>query len=298
MKKNNFTVDAVDLNFELEAIKKLEDNGVVIITNLLKKNIVDEILFDAQKVLNKPSSRGSFGYIAKDPFKKMYDGFLFSKHIVNAVAHPKIISIIESYLQGNVVMNECMLKNDLGSNLTYFPYHRHTGQDLINITNNKFGCGVIYYLHDTSEGAFCYVPGSHKTLIKNEISELHQDPEKDQIMKSLCRMDGLKGSLVIFNEAGWHGPEQPVRTPRTVVLSGYQLKDLSENKTRTEIPILISNIQSMSNIQKNAVGFSSGSRSLYRDYHMRKSHISTIDKLYHLSVEGIYKLARWKQKLK
>ena len=54
----------------------------------------------------------------------------------------------------------------------------------------------------------------------------------------------------------------------------------------------------MNDIQKNAVGFSSGSRSLYKDYHMRKGHISTIDKLYQLSVEGIYKLARWKQKLR
>ena len=137
------------------------------ITNLIDQSIVDEICKDADEVLSQPSTRGSFGYISKDPHKRMYDGFLFSKNIINTVSNPKIISLIELYLQQEVVMTECFLKKDLGTNISYFPYHRHTGNDL-NIdddvtkhTNNKFGCGVIFYLHNTSDGAFCYVPGSH-----------------------------------------------------------------------------------------------------------------------------------------
>ena len=80
-----------------------------------------------------------------------------------------------------------------------------------------------------------------KVLINNN-DLLDHDPDKIQLTKDLCRFDGPKGSLVIFNEAGWHGPELPVNAPRTVVISGYQSKSLSENKTRTEIPILISNL--------------------------------------------------------
>lgn len=298
MLNSDYIVDAEVPDFEMEAIQKLENDGVVVITNLLDKNIVEEIFLDAKEILNKPSNRGSYGYITKDAYKRMYDGFLFSKHTVNTVSHPKIISIIEGYLQEKIVMTECMLKHDLGSDSVYFPYHRHTGSDLVNVSGNKFGCGVIYYLHDTSEGAFCYLPGSHKLPIDNKINLVIQDSKKNQIIENLCRMDGPKGSLVIFNEAGWHGPEQPISKPRTVVLSGYQSKSFSENKTRTEIPILTSNIQSLSDIQKEALGFSSGSRARYMDYHMRNANTSTIDKLHQFMVEGLFRLIRWKQRLK
>jgi hypothetical protein len=303
MKYNEYVVDAKDANFDKTVIQKLENDGVVVITNLLVKSLVEKISLDAEEVLKKPSTRGSFGYITKDIHKRMYDGFLFSKHTVNSVAHPKIISIIESYLQQNVVMTECFLKQDLGTGVNYFPYHRHTasdlntGSDVTKNTGNKYGCVVMLYLHDTADGAFCYVPGSHKLPINNN-DLLDHDPDKIQLTKDLCRFDGPKGSLVIFNEAGWHGPELPVNAPRTVVISGYQSKSLSENKTRTEIPILISSIQSLSEIQKKAIGFSSGSRTTYKNYHVRNGNVAWLDKTYHWSVERSFKIKRWKQKLK
>ena len=201
-------------------------------------------------------------------------------------------------------MTECFLKQDLGTNISYFPYHRHTGSDLNtndNITkhtNNKFGCGVMFYLHDTKDGAFCYAPGSHKTPINTKIYLLNQDSNKDRINKELRRIVGPKGSIVIFNEAGWHGPEQPVTTQRTVILSGYQSRIYSDNKTRTEIPILVSNIGSLSDLQKRAIGFSSGSRSNFKDYHMRNGKKTFLDKLFNFSTEGLFKLKRIKQAIK
>ena len=304
MKNFDETVDAHAADFEKKAITSLEENGVVVITSLVDQSIVDEICKDANEVLSQPSTRGSFGYISKDPHKRMYDGFLFSKNTINTVSNPKIISLIELYLQQEVVMTECFLKKDLGTNISYFPYHRHTGSDLntdddvTKRTNNKFGCGVIFYLHDTSDGAFCYAPGSHKTPMDTKIYLLNQDPNKDAINQKLRRIVGPKGSVVIFNEAGWHGPEQPVTTPRTVILSGYQSRIYSDNKTRTEIPILISNIHSLSAVQKRAIGFSSGSRSDFKDYHMRKGKLSSLDKLFNAGTEALFKLKRMKHAIK
>ena len=192
----------------------------------------------------------------------------------------------------------------MGTNISYFPYHRHTGSDL-NIddnvtkhTNNKFGCGVMFYLHDTNDGAFCYAPGSHKTPLDTNVYLLNQHPDKDKISQKLFRIVGPKGSIVIFNEAGWHGPEQPVNVQRTVILSGYQSRVYSENKTRTEIPILVSNIHSLSDIPKRAIGFSSGSRTDFKDYHMRNGKLSLLYKLFNFTTEGLFKLKRIKQAIK
>ena len=73
-------------------------------------------------------------------------------------------------------MNEVFLKNDLGYNANYFPYHKHTGTDVEGDVNKPFGCAALIYLHDTDEGSFCYSIGSHSLKInkKGEPSLLEQ----------------------------------------------------------------------------------------------------------------------------
>ena len=115
MKNFDHTLDANISNFEKKALSRLEEYGVIVITNLIEQSIVDDICKDANSVLNQPSTRGSFGFITKDPHKRMCDGFLFSKNTVNTVSNPKIISLIELYLQQEVVMTECFLKTGFGN---------------------------------------------------------------------------------------------------------------------------------------------------------------------------------------
>jgi len=295
---SEFAVSAKSSDFEENAVRRLEHDGVVVITDLFEEQIVRQIALDSERVMSTPSSRGSFGYIAKDPFKRLYDGFLFSEHTASTVAHLSIISIIEAYLQDNILMTECLLKRDLGTNLTYFPYHRHTGTDLVAATNNRFGCGVIYYIHDTEEGAFCYVPGSHKLPLDKDITLLSESLECEELSREIRRVEGNEGSVVIFNEAGWHGPEQPVTTPRTVILSGYQSKQSSGNKTRTEMPILISNIRELNSSQRDAIGFSSDSRAKYADYHIRRRSESLLERIHRYCVIGEHQLSKWKKRLR
>ena len=297
MKNIDLSVDVQNSDWEKKALRHLEETGVVVLSNVVKEDIVEKIILDADSVLSVPSIFGSYGYIQKDPFKKMFDGFLFSENVIDVIVHKKVIKLIKSYLNQDVLISECFLKHDLGTSNSYFPYHRHTGTDLDFPKGKKFGCGVMMYLHDTDIGAFCYVPASHKITINKKIYLLER--EKSKILsENLSRVVGKKGDIVIFNEAGYHGPEQPVSKSRTVVLSNYQAKEMSGNKMKTDIPVLMSSLGKLDSEQMEALGLGSGYRGRFNSYHMRKRKITLTDKIATGVISFSNRLSRLKNRIK
>ncbi|MEE2858887.1 MAG: hypothetical protein VX820_04135, partial [Candidatus Neomarinimicrobiota bacterium] len=89
------------------------------------------------------------------------------------------------------------------------------------------------------------------------------------LIKNLFRINGNLGDVILFDEKGFHGPEQPTKIPRKIILSGFQLKKYSNNMTRTAIPVIISDLKGLSEIQKSVMGVGSGTRGKYESYHLR-----------------------------
>lgn len=290
MKNLNSNIDTRDRDWLSSAIQKLNNDGVVVLRNLDNNSNIDTIISKANAVLKKPSILGSIGYFQKDNNKKIYDGLLLGKEVVEFVANKSVTNLIEKYIGDEVVLNEILLKNDLGNGTQYFPYHRHTGRDVNGPKNKPFGCGAILYLHDTDIGAFCYSLKSHLLNIEdNPESVLDKHIKRDEIKKNLYRINGKKGDLVIFDERGFHGPEQPVKTPRTALLYGFQSKTSTSNKSRTGIPIVISDMINLDSKQLKVIGVGGGTRAKYEDYHARKSVLKT--KNYRYSSKLINKLS-------
>ena len=251
----------------------LNKDGVVVLRGVSNINNINNINSKVKNVLSYPSILGSIGYDQKDVYKKTYDGFLLGKEVVDIVASENIIDIVEKYLNDSISITEIYLKKDLGYNKVYFPYHLHTGSELNINPINPYGCGAMLYLHDTNVGAFCYALGSHNISYKevNESSDglLSSSKYKLKHENNLYRINGKKGDVIIFDERGYHGPEQPVKESRTVLLYGYQSIKASKNSTRTEIPILINHLKGLSVRQLNTLGINSNARQKYEDYHMR-----------------------------
>lgn len=258
---NKFSV-----NFD-DCIKNLNDDGVAVLRNALNLEDINLINKKIQYILKNPSIAGSVGYSMKDPFKKTYDAFLIDKIVPSLVSNVIVLKLIKEYLKDDIIISEAFLKHDIGDNFEYFPYHRHTGQNNIN---KFFGCGIIIYLHDTDNGAFCYSIGSQKKNLDNEPEHIFKSKNKDDYIKNLRRINGKKGDIVIFDESGYHGPEQPTNSARTVIISGFRSKNIFQNKTKTEIPILNSSYNILNDNQKEALGMKSFSKIEYSDYHLRK----------------------------
>lgn len=269
--RTEYVIDVLTSDFLEKAKAHLQTEGFVVLRNAFSVDLLENVKQSVSKVLSQPALGGSIGYYMKDPHKKMYDALLVGRSAVRMIANEKIIETIQAYLGGEVLLTEAFLKNDLGTNEVYFPYHSHTGADL-NLNDNKlpFGCGTMIYLHDTNEGAFCYSPGTH-SLRSPHGSNPYEYPDamKNQILSNMKRVSGKAGDIVIFDESGFHGPEQPVQQPRTAFLFGYQLKSLSENRVRNPAPVVLTDLQGLTSTQLDALGMNSGSRNQYFDYHIR-----------------------------
>lgn len=270
MQINQYFIDINDDNAEQKSLDFLIENGYVIIRNLVNKKIIDRIYKNALKVLSSPNVLGSVGYYQKDPFKKLYDGFLLGHDVIKLVASNFILNLIERYVKGNILINEIFLKNDLGFDEVYFPYHRHTGIDVENShIKRPWGCGLMVYLHDTDEGAFCYSKGSHKLDIHENTSLISQHKNSEDLKKKLLRISGKSGDVIIFDETGFHGPEQPTSKERIALLSGYQLFEATNGKTRTQIPVLLSDLRDLTDRQLKCLGLGSKYRTPFENYHLR-----------------------------
>ncbi|MDG2397248.1 MAG: phytanoyl-CoA dioxygenase family protein [Flavobacteriaceae bacterium] len=272
-------IDVKSKDWQSKAINSLSQNGVVILRGIVSELVIDQINNKANKVLSNPSALGRIGFYQKDSYKKTYDGFLLGKEVVESVSDENALDVIEKYLKDKVILNEIFLKNDLGYNIQYFPYHSHTGSDVEGDVNKPFGCAALIYLHDTNEGAFCYALKSHHLKIERKKNNfLSKREDRKEIEKKMNKIIGKKGDYVIFDERGFHGPEQPVKTSRKVLLFGYQLKKYTNNRSRTGIPIVISDMENLTDRQLDAIGVGGGTRGLYEDYHLRAS--SDITKKY------------------
>ena len=138
--------------------------------------------------------------------------------------------------------------------------------------NKPFGCAAMIYLHDTDTGAFCYSIGSHKLNIskRGEPALISQSIKKKELLDNLHKIIGKAGDYIIFDERGYHGPEQPVKIPRTVILFGFQAITYTDNKSRTAIPVIISDLINLTKRQLKVAGLGGGTRASYSDYHLRK----------------------------
>ena len=291
MKSYSNFIDISDSSWLENSINLLKKDGIVVIRGITNINNIKIINNKAKKILAVPALLGSNGYSQKDLYKKTYDGLLLGKEVVEIVTNENILDIIEKYLNDSVILTEIFLKKDLGHNKIYFPYHMHKGTELNVNTKTPFGCGTMLYLHDTDIGAFCYALGSHNTNYNDANEEndglLSSSNNRSEIENNLYRIHGKKGDIIIFDERGYHGPEQPVKATRTVLLYGYQSVKASKNSTRTEIPIIINHLKGLSIRQLNSIGLNSSSRGNYEDYHLRSFNKRNTYKYMKLSLQII-----------
>jgi len=120
---------------------------------------------------------------------------------------------------------------------------------------NVIGIGGALYLHDTSDGAFFFCDGTHK-LMSPRGQDLRKYPkhERDDILARRVRCDGKKGDLVLFDDRGFHGPDQPSQTSRLVILLDYYRVATFGRTQVSPMPIWSTDLAKMNARQLRAAG--------------------------------------------
>ena len=256
-------------NNKERALDHLREHGFVVIRGVGSPEQIKYLDAATKDIISKPAIGGSIGFYMKDPYKKVYDALMFGRDCIDIVVDNRIIDIVESYTNDDCLLSEIFMKHDLGADEVYFPYHAHTGSDRVVNTEGPFGVGAIYYCHDTDEGAFCYSPGTHIMEFPHG-PDPHKYPKemKSAILSGMRRVAGRAGDIVLFDERGFHGPEQPTEMPRTVLIYGYQRKTTFGNTLRSPIPVLLNDLGHLSAKQLQVLGLGADSRKDLKSYHI------------------------------
>jgi hypothetical protein len=290
--EGEYIVSADDPLFMQKANQQLRDVGVVVLRGLASEADLDALGAKVTGLLKAPAICGSIGYYMKDPNKKLYDAFLLGKPVVDTLTNNKIIDVIEQYHGCDVVMTEVFLKHDLGNDKVYFPYHTHLGSDRDKLPNGELGCGAMMYLHDTDVGAFCYCPGTHHWNSPHGNSPETYPPEvQEQIRSGMRRVSGKRGDFVIFDGRGFHGPEQPVPTSRTVIITDYTpVQCIRNGELKTGVPVILTDLTGLDHRQLRVLGVGMKTAIPYEKYHIRRFSRSRVYRLFSFAIEKWFTL--------
>jgi len=267
---NKYLINAEDTELEIKANSLLKNEGIVQIRGLLNVKNIENINTKLKNIFNRPAIGGSIGYTQKDPHKKVYDALLLGQETVDIVLNNKLIMIAKKRFSGSPILSHAYIKKNLGFNDFFFPYHSHTGSDRDVILPGTYGLAMIAYLHNTDNGCFLYSPGTHKLKSPHGGNPyIYPDKIKKEIFDKKVRMIGEAGDVIIFDEAGFHGPENPCKEDRTTIMFEYQRSEDFGNKVRHPAPCLPHTLGSLNEDQLKTLGVGCDKRNEYEDFHLR-----------------------------
>ncbi|MEQ8284643.1 phytanoyl-CoA dioxygenase family protein [Thalassospira sp.] len=272
-----FDKNASDFSLDA-ALEQFKREGFVVLRNSFPAEQLIELQQQAELVMSRPALNGTRGYYWKHQ-KKVFDAFMLGRSAVHAILNEDIIHLSKRYLGSEINLVECFLKRDESSGEVYFPFHSdfHIGwkaKDIVGPLEQKdfdkpFATGAMVYLHDTVDGAFCYAKGTqHLPPVEQSTLACRTAEEQQLIMDNLVRVEGKAGDIAIFDDRGFHGPDQPYISDRTVLIYDFYSQNFFGDFVKAEMPIFVSDLGGLSELQKSALGFDASVAFEYDDYHV------------------------------
>ncbi|MEZ5813646.1 MAG: phytanoyl-CoA dioxygenase family protein [Alphaproteobacteria bacterium] len=266
--------DRIDTDVK-SGVEGLKENGITCLRGFPDADMLETLITKTNEMLKSPSVYGSQGYYQKDRHKKIYEAFLLGEETLSILLDDRILDIVEGYLGSKILIQEMIVKNDLGGNELYFPMHAHTGSYRTVKNQGPFSVGIMLYTHDTEQGAFCFSPGTHSWNFPHG-SDPYKYPEDMQkkIFDGMRLIAGKKGDIVLFDHRGFHGPQQPVTAPRTVFLGGFHNASDHGNKTKCPVAVYTTDLRVLNARQQEVLGIYSDGAIIPKE----KLHYNTFQK--------------------
>lgn len=278
---NDLVFDAKSSSYRLASvIDCLDVNGVVVLRNLFDPNYLDPFINKAEEYIRKPAIAGSFGYYKKDYPKRIVDPFTIENFPRLCLAE-KLIDIIESYMESTCTLSEAFIKFDRATSYNYFPLHTDFWPGIKKVTDQavtitetelqqKLAVGGALYLRDTTEGAFRYCLGTHKLMApKGSRLSKYTAAEQAEINKYNWRIEGRRGDLILFDDRGFHGPDQPSKHDRLVVLLDWFNDRVWGGATQnTPFRVFTSDLTHLTQNQLRVLGVGAKQQKPREQYHM------------------------------
>lgn len=288
----------------------LAGRGFVVLRNMFPAASLDHTVEAAAEFAHAPAIAGVPGYSKVDHPKKLFNPLLLGGKVIDILLNEEVIALIESYMDSECILVETNVKVDEAVDYTYFPLHadfsvgwRKSAKSAFSLTAEQLdepvGVGGAVYLHDTTEGAFCYCEGSHKLKAPRgpNLDDYPAD-ERQEIASRRVRVDGRRGDLVLFDDRGFHGPDQPSRARRTVILLDYYRVETFGRVQVSPMPVWSSDIGRLSPTQLRVLGAGADYMVSPMDYTGTRFKNNPLYPLVAKIIENAYLWQHFKQRLK
>lgn len=262
-----------DFAFSRESlIECVERRGFALVRNALPNRALDIFCRRARELMEVPSVAGAPGYHILDYARRTVNPCtLIGGCVLELLLEERMIDLVESILRGECVIGEASLKRTRGVAYEYLPLHRDVfvgwGTDARRLSADQLlspvAIGCLVYLHDTADGALCYVDGSHEYQA-GERGRLHTDQgggldslpkeERERLLRRKVRIEGSRGDVVVFDLRGFHGPDQPCTKRRTALIVHYYAIQGVGFRQLTPLPVWTSDLAALSEKQLRVLG--------------------------------------------
>jgi len=265
----DYVYDASSPSLAQDVRRELSDRGFAVIRNLYTPEMVAEVSERVKKMARQPAIAGVPGYVKVDHPKRLMSPYEIGGAAVDMILDERVINLVEAHMASECVLAETNVKIDEPVGYTYFPLHADfavgwsKGDDGFRLTAEQLkepiGIGGAIYLHDTQQGAFSYCEGTHKLLAPRgpNLDSYPQD-ERRAILDRYVRIEGKAGDFVIFDDRGFHGPDQPSFVQRTVILVDYYRVATFGRKLVSPVALWSTDIGRLSPKQLRVMGAGAG----------------------------------------
>lgn len=292
------------------ARQALGEHGFIVLRGLFD----DETLAEANRRIDAlaaaPAIAGVPGYNKVDHPKKLLSPFAAGGPLVEMSLDERVIDLVESYMDSECVLAEANVKIDEPVGYEYFALHADFMVGWRKGANSAFvlqeedmkqpvGVGAAIYMHETHEGAFCYCAGTHRLLAPRgpDLSKYPAD-EQRAVRDARVRVDGQAGDMVLFDDRGFHGPDQPSRARRRVILLDYYRVETFGYTQVSPMPVWSTDLGRLSPRQMRTLGAGAEYMIPPREYMGTRFRRSGFYGPVKFLIENAYLWQHFKQKVK
>ncbi len=218
---------AVDKSLVESLAAKLEEDGLVVLPNLLSSEQLSGMQQTFDIRLHRLRWNNFDGYHKTEPYRHMVeDVLLLHQGFVDMALHPIIRAVLNMYLGTKYELTEAKGWKSIPTTRDFHGWHGDAWYDQ-NSPEIQREVKLAFYLTDVKSGSFNYIKGSHRKQHPRPVRKHEVGTVADS---QIIKLTGQAGTAFLFDTSGVHRQGVPMLEPRRAVFYNYHDPDVSLQK--------------------------------------------------------------------
>jgi len=243
-KTQSDALSQIDPEFLRESLAKLEEDGYIIVPDVLSKEVLDEIKAAVEPLMNDTGRN----FFEGEKTQRIYSVIAKTYACNGLVDHPLILALLDSLFSPGYLLSQLQVINILSGEKQQ-PIHTDDAFYAIPRPRQPLGAATVWAIDDftTDNGGTVIIPGSHKWG--------EGQPTEDQLKQKInCEMKA--GSVVFFLGTLWHGGGANGSDSRRLAVTAQYCEGFCRSQENYSLSIQRDRVAKCSEDIKRLLGYS------------------------------------------